>query len=360
MDKKPRILVLSHFFYPHVGGVEDHVLEISQRLNQMGFELDILTKRHQLELPAQDTYQDSKIRRIAFPEIKFLGLIILWLKLFWFLLVEGHIWQYDLIQIHDVFIWYLPFRILFPFKKVVLTMHGWEGQWPIPQKNIWLRRLSAKLSNYVICVGQYIEDYYQVEADLLTYGGIDDHDWVSQEKLIDKHTAGRGQEVKILYLGRLAPDTGLQLFLRSLASLEQEDVEFQVKFAGQGKLAEECRVRGELLGWTTGEDLERLLQESQICFASGYLSALKSLAGGCLTVTACETQLKQDYWLNSPFADRIFCADDSLQLEKFLAEYITQPSRFLSRVQRGHSWSRHQSWDKLAGDYQQIYLGLLN
>ncbi len=360
MDKKPRILVLTHFFYPHVGGVEDHVLETSQRLNQIGFDLDILTRRHQLELPARDSYQDLDITRIAFPEIKFLGLIILWLKLFWFLLIKNYIWQYDLIQIHDIFIWYLPFRFLFPFKKVVTTMHGWEGQWPIPKKNIWLRRLSAKLSNYVICVGQYIEDYYQVEADLVTYGGIDEHDWVSQEKLIDKHTEPSDQPTNILYLGRLAKDTGLKLFLNSLSSLERREIEFKVKFAGQGQLAEECRVRGELLGWTTGEDLEKLLQDSQICFASGYLSALKSLAGGCLTVTACETQLKRDYWLNSPFVDRLFCVDDPLQLEKFLADYMTQPSRLLGKIQRGHSWSRHQSWDKLAGDYQQIYLNLLS
>jgi glycosyltransferase involved in cell wall biosynthesis len=163
-----------------------------------------------------------------------------------------------------------------------------------------------------------------------------------------------------LYLGRLAKDTGLKLFLNSLSSLEQKEIEFKVKFAGQGQLAEECRVRGELLGWTTGKDLENLLQESHVCFASGYLSALKSLAGGCLTVTAGETQLKRDYWLDSPFADQLFCADDHLQLEKFLSDYISQPSRFLSRIQRGHSWSRHQSWDKLSGDYQQIYLDLLN
>jgi glycosyltransferase involved in cell wall biosynthesis len=146
-----KVLFLSHYRYPHVGGVEKHIEEIRRILTKKGIDVKVISEVD-----------------IKYPHIKFLGLFFIWIWLFKNrrLIEDAHI-----IHIHDVFIWYLPFRFLYPHKRVFTTFHGWEGIWPIPWKNIYLKRLAARLSTGTIVVGKYIEKYYGIQANKITYGG---------------------------------------------------------------------------------------------------------------------------------------------------------------------------------------------
>ena len=98
-----------------------------------------------------------------------MGLVYIW---FWLFKNKKLIKETNIIHCHDVFIWYLPFRFLYPHKKVYTTFHGWEGTWPIPWQNILQKRLANKLSNGTIAVGKYIGKYYGIKADKIIYGGI--------------------------------------------------------------------------------------------------------------------------------------------------------------------------------------------
>ena len=145
------ILFLVQHQLPHIGGVERHVYEISQKLKAKGQNVSMIS--------GDD---------IKYPKIKFLGLLYIWIWLW------GHrriIEKTDVVHCHDVFIWYLPFRFLYSKKPVYTTFHGWEGIWPIPLKNILLKRLATKLSWRTIAVGKYIEKYYGIKADKIIYGG---------------------------------------------------------------------------------------------------------------------------------------------------------------------------------------------
>ena len=42
MTPKLRIIQASSYFYPHIGGVETHVSELSQSLAEMGHEVTVL------------------------------------------------------------------------------------------------------------------------------------------------------------------------------------------------------------------------------------------------------------------------------------------------------------------------------
>lgn len=146
-----KILFLTHHKWPHVGGVEKHVYEVTKSLERGGHKVTIISEED-----------------IKYPHIKLLGLIYIW---FWLFSNRKLIENADIIHCHDVFIWYLPFRFLYPSKKVFTTFHGWEGIWPIPWKNIYFKRLAAKLSDGTIAVGKYIEKYYGIEANKIIYGG---------------------------------------------------------------------------------------------------------------------------------------------------------------------------------------------
>ena len=105
------ILFISHYKWPHIGGVEKHIKEISEILVKNGHNVKVVSE--------EDIKQ---------PRIKFFGLIYIW---YWFFKNISLIYKSDIVHVHDVFIWYLPFRFLFPFTKVFITFHGWEGKYPI-------------------------------------------------------------------------------------------------------------------------------------------------------------------------------------------------------------------------------------
>jgi glycosyltransferase involved in cell wall biosynthesis len=147
-----RILFLAAHKPPHIGGVEKHVYEVALRLRRMGNQIKLLSEED-----------------IRHPNVKFIGLVYIWL---WLFLNRKLIAKADIVHIHDVFIWYLPFRLLYFRKPVFTTFHGWEGIWPIPRKNIFFKRLASKLSWGTIAIGKYIEKYYKIKADKIIYGSI--------------------------------------------------------------------------------------------------------------------------------------------------------------------------------------------
>lgn len=146
-----KILFFTRRAWPDIGGVEKHVGEVAKALEKKGHSVRIISERD-----------------IKYPHIKFFGLLFIW---FWLFRNRNIIEKADVVHCHDVFIWYLPFRFLYPGKPVFTTFHGWEGVWPIPRKNILLKRLAAKLSWGTIAVGHFIEKYYGIKADKIIYGG---------------------------------------------------------------------------------------------------------------------------------------------------------------------------------------------
>src|SRR5260370_31215381 len=126
-----KILFLSHYFSPHIGGVEKHILFLSKELIKKGNEVTILTYKHSLslrdkfdpKLKSKETINGINVIRFTYPNKKFIGLFHIWYSLW---IKRSLFFSNDIIHIHDVFIWYLPFRFLFPNKKVFTTIHGLE------------------------------------------------------------------------------------------------------------------------------------------------------------------------------------------------------------------------------------------
>lgn len=251
------ILFIARHKFPHVGGVEKHVDMVSASLIKKGHKVRIISEED-----------------IKFPHIKVFGLLFIW---FWFLKNLNLIISSDVVHIHDVFIWFFPFRFLFPFKKIYLTHHGWEGVFPIPLFNILMKRISTLLSNGTICIGGYIEKYYGIKADKIIYGGI------------EKHKTAKKNKGTILFLGRLEKDTGLLQFLSWL----KKHNKYSVSFAGDGSLRNECRKFGRVLGFINPG---KLLSKSAFCVPGGYLSYIEAVSYGCRVITFSDNPLKKDYW----------------------------------------------------------------
>lgn len=254
-----KILMLVQYKWPHIGGVEKHLQLITNNLELKGHKVKIISRED-----------------IKYPHIKYLGLLYIWL---WLFKHRDVIVRCNLVHVHDVFIWYLPFRFLYPKKPVFTTFHGWEGIWPIPWKNIFVKRLAAKLSWGTITVGKYIEKYYGIKVNKIIYGG-------------NSHLAGVKAHPRgvFVYVGRLDPDTGLLEFLEWLMANGQGS---RVDFVGDGSLRKECEKYGKVHGFC---DPKPFLKKADICVPGGYLSYIEALAAGCKIMTFADNPLKKDYW----------------------------------------------------------------
>lgn len=247
-----KILFIAKHKWPSIGGVEVHVRELSEELRKNNYEITTISEED-----------------IKYPKIKIIGLIYIW---FWLFNNRSLITGCNLVHIHDVFIWYLPFRFLYPNKKVYITFHGWEGKWPIPFWNIFNKRLANYLCNGSIAVGKYINKYYDVKSDYVIYGGVKKtqkiKDPKTQDKLKIKNT--------IVWLGRQDPDTGINEFQQKLK--DPKNQKFKVTYI------------------TNVKNPEKYLKTAEYCVPSGYLSFLEARRYGCKIMTFANNPLKEDYW----------------------------------------------------------------
>ena len=263
-----KILFLAHYSWPHVGGVEKHVDRITERLKHKGHNVKVISEED-----------------IKYPHIKFLGLLYIW---FWLFKNRSLIKQSDIIHCHDVFIWYLPFRFVYPKKVVYTTFHGWEGIWPIPWKNILYKRIANRLSWGSIAVGRYIEKYYGIKASKIVYGGGGTPGGRPSATTPGVFATARGNS--IVFVGRLEKDTGLLQFLEQL---KIKNLKLKIDFVGDGSLRKECEKYGMVHGFT---DPKPFLKRAKICVPGGYLSYIEAKQADCKIMTFHNNPLKKDYW----------------------------------------------------------------
>ena len=304
------ILFITRLYYPHIGGVEKHVYEVAKRLKLKGKSVTIFTEKYDPKLKNVENINGVKVVRFFYPHIKFFGLLNIWLQIF---KQRKIILNADMVHIHDVFIWYLLFRFLFPNKKVVTTFHGWEGVYPIPKWNIFLKKLASKLSYKTIAVGKYIEKYYGIKSNKIIYGGV----------ATPLHSDVVKNRRSMVFVGRLDKDTGLLNFLEYLKTIPKN---WKVEFVGDGELQGECAKYGKVHGFCNPAPF---LKKAEYCVPGGYLAALEALSYGCKLKLYWNNKVKEDYWKMSPFY-------------KIKDKKLTD-------------WSKSQTWEKITNEYLDLY-----
>lgn len=336
------ILFFTRLYYPHVGGVEKHVGEISLRVRDRGNQITILTERYSENLKKEEIKDGIRIKRINYPKIKFIGLVYIW---WWLFKNISLIKESDIVHIHDVFIWYYPFKILFPQKKVYVTFHGWGGKYPVPLVDKLQKKIGSKFANGVICIGKYILKYYGIKSDIVTYGAV--------EKLKSKK---RYEKIKnySVYVGRLDKDTGLPIFLEFLKGNNEliRSNKIKIDFFGDGELRRECEKYGRVYGWVNKTYFYR---KARFVFVSGYLSILEALANNCLVIAAYKNSLQKDYYNLTPFRKFIFCSDSPQKIYEKFMYYQNYPEKTKKIIREGCKWAKNQTWEKMTNLYLKLW-----
>lgn len=329
-----KILFITPSFYPSIGGVETHVLEVAKELIKQSYEVTILTEYK----GSKAKIKGIKIVRLNFRQGRFIKLLDIWLRL-----VKNRelLKKADIIHCHDVFIWYLPFRFLFPRKKVFTTFHGYEGRFPPVVKSIQIRRISEKLSKGNICVGEFIKRWYKTKPDYVIYGGV------NSEKLLKiKHP--RKRDTKIVLIGRLAKDIGVQVYRDALKNLKRGGFKYEFLACGEGEMREDLKRYGKVLGFV--RNTKKYIKSADIIFASSYLTMLSAMQVGKPVFAVYTNPLKHDYLYSSPFSKYIYIYSTGKELARGIKNY--KPN--LQRLSSAQSWANGETWEKVA----QVYLEL--
>ena len=330
-----KIVFLTPLFHPHVGGVEKHCLNLALNLNQLGHEVIVITYSHDPNLPTSDQYQGIEIIRITYPKIKLLGLTIIWWKM---LKVISTFRFANIIHIHDVFIWYLPIRLLLPFKKTYITHHGWEGSYPIPRRYIFFKKISNYLTKANISIGRYIEIYYGIHSNLILYGAV------TLKKNQCQLKPDRFKNKTINYLGRLSPDNGLEILFKA----KELDQNININFFGNGEYWQHCQQIGQINSHVV--HAEEHINPNEIWIISGYLSLLEVLSCRAIPIALCHHQLRKDYFNHSPFKKLIVMCESPQELISAIHNHDFKP------IDQLHKFLSDYSWHQLSQQYLKLWV----
>ncbi len=331
---------------PAVGGVEKHLANVLETLNDQSYEFVVLTASHKRGLPLVEKAPHAEIIRIPHGKERNPLAVCRYIQS-----IRHRIAPYHVLHIHDVMpllFWWIPVLSL-GISRPYMTFHGYE-QDPVPIFWRLVRHVSAKIAKESLCIGRFIEDIYGIECDHLSIGAVRSIERESHE------SSG------LIYVGRLEPDTGIMSYIEALKILRRQyNLEIPLTVCGAGSLADAIRrlARQEDLDVTLKGVVNNPAENINGRLASlsaGYLSILESMMMGVPVIGMAKTYLRHRYLLAvrkaggpisiqtnaSGIADEIVRLYQNKNLRKTLSR-------------RAERFAEKHSWEKLADIYRTMW-----
>ncbi|HUQ84982.1 MAG TPA: glycosyltransferase family 4 protein [Candidatus Limnocylindrales bacterium] len=344
------IIFFTRRFCPQIGGVEKHALMVGKNLIKLGHKVTVIAEGNNNEKSKE--IDGISVKRIVSGENNWFKKFRIWRKLFE---IKKLLKNADVIHCHDVFFWYLPFKIINPSKKVFTTFHGHETKFPPDKKAIIIRKISEHLSSGNICVGEYIKKWYHTKPNFVIYGGVN---LVKNQKSF--HSTGSEREIKnqksnltITFIGRLEKDLGIMSYLKSLDLLKKNKIPFDFKSYGEGPLASRIEKYGEVKEFVS--DSTEAIEFADIVFCSSYLLMLEALIHKKIVISVYENKLKEDYLRNSPFANFVYICKDASEIYDVIKSVLDNPWKSEAMVNNGYLWAKDQTWEKVTKTYLELW-----
>lgn len=354
-----KILFLTRSFYPNIGGVERHVEQISKGLIKRGYKVTIITEipqksysndYHSINLSAKSVEKDinTKIIRIEVGKDDWFKKFRIWQQLLKNIKV---IFTSDIIHCHDVFFWYLPFRFIFPFKKVYTTFHGYEGNKIPKMKAIFMHKLAEILSSGNICIGDLLKKWYGTNPTFVSYGAVD-------SKLLESKKRGIEKNKDVIFAGRLEKETGILEYLEAIYLLKKRGLALTVDVFGDGQLMNQAmkHVSKNKLNVTFKGFIPNVtdyIPFYKIIFVSRYLGILEALALKVPIFAHYNNAIKKDYLYMSPFAKFISIGKNGEEISSEVERYLKNPKNI--DTQGGYDWVKDKTWENMVKIYLKLW-----
>lgn len=327
-----RVVFLTRRFFPDIGGVEKHVLEIGKLLVRDGHKVLVITE----SAGDEREIEGIEIKRIKAPDN--------WFKKFyiwaWLFKKRRYLKAADIIHAHDVYYWYIPFRFIYPTKPNYITFHGYEN-YPINNRTILVRKISQKLSNGNIAVGKFIEKWYGTKSNFIINGGVN----------VPKKILSAKNKLSAVFIGRLEENTGIRDYVKAVRQIKKKFPEFKFTIIGDGILKPNFTDFPVLKPMS---NFDKYLREANFLFASGYLTILEGLANKRAVFSVYDNPLKKDYLKLTTFEKFINISESVDVLINNIEAQIMKSNK--QSIEAGYDWVKDQTWENL----YKVYLKLWN
>lgn len=355
-----KILFASRLYLPHIGGVELHLQQLNRFLTKEN-QVTVVTEQHDESLPLEEDMDDVRVLRIPLRSGKNKKIQI-W---FWWLLHLRLIFESNLIHIHDVFFWFLPFRPLFFWKKFYITFHGYEGtQNPNWKKKFW-HQLAEICTQGNICVGGFHQKWYDVTPTQLSFGAADSKRLSAGiqkiiESKIKKNVLAEKSELRFVFVGRLAEDTGILTYIDALGVLKNS-LKLTLDVYGDGpqlqlakEYADAYQLKANFHGAVPNESI--VWTDYDLGFVSRYLSIIECASSGLPIVAQCNCGIKKDYLGESSFSNWIEVGQSTEDVVNAVKKWMSlSDEEYQQKVTSIHSWATEQGWEKVVSQYKDLW-----
>lgn len=236
-NRRLKILIVSDIFYPHTGGVPEHMLYLWRNLRQLGHDAKILAPSFGENYPYVDEDIVRMGRAIKIPKNQSFSVLTFGITIPWRLRRYLESEQFDIVHLHGTIAPVLPYLALkYSSAKNVVTFHSaHEGSlgyvvWE-PVLEQYFRKIDGMIAVSEVArdsVSKYFPGEYRIIPN-----GIDTQRFnpdVKPMEVLEQFSP------KILFVGRFEPRKGLKYLLQAFPSVIKNFPTAKLIVVGRGFL----------------------------------------------------------------------------------------------------------------------------
>lgn len=349
-DSRLRVAFFVKRFWPDVGGVEKYVFELAQALLELGHCVHVIAGDPEGTRPATESHEGIEILR--YPSRRST------LRAAWALRrATPVLHRADVIHVSDVemlerYERFLARRV--GAKPVFLTRHGMSLRDPVTVEELRRHERARRCVAGMLDDGTFIQRRYGATPDAVPDPGL-------RPMADELSTSPEPQAARAVFVGRLEPDTGVDIYLDGLQALrERHGIHLPLTVYADGSRRDELRRRAETFDLDVRWEAPRADAQDRLCdgtlaFVSGRMSIFEAMARRRCVVAAYMDPLKRDYVCGEWFSPLIGRARDGAEVAEHVAELLRDPRLRRARAEAAFQAVRRLNWGATAREYVRVW-----
>jgi phosphatidylinositol alpha-mannosyltransferase len=353
-----KILFISDFYYPHIGGVTEHIYHLANEFERMGHQVSILTANIEGNLKPDERRVIRLGKSMVIPMNQSNARITGWVNLS---LLSDVVNKYDVVHIHGIIAPTLPLLSLKVSKKVnIFTFHPTfdsSNLYKIFKKYLkhYFEKIDGKIAVSITArdsICKYFPDDFRIIPN-----GVDPNRF--------KPSGEKRNPFDILFVGRIEPRKGLQFLVDALPVIKKEFPKTRLTVVGGGykemklNIPTEIKDSIEFLGFVPPSDLPGVFSKASL-FVSPAVSG-ESFGIVLLESMATETPvIASDIpgyrcVVKDGYNGVLVAPGDSKDIARKIVELFKDKSLHKTLIKGGLYTVKKYSWSHIAEDIIDFY-----